>query len=37
MDFMLALGGDGTFLSLARVIQNRKIPILGIHLGTWDF
>jgi NAD+ kinase len=37
MDFMLALGGDGTFLSLARTIQNRKVPILGIHLGDLGF
>ena len=37
MDFMLALGGDGTFLSLVRFIQNRKIPILGIHLGDLGF
>ena len=37
MDFMLALGGDGTFLSLARVIQNRRVPILGIHLGDLGF
>jgi len=37
MDFMLALGGDGTFLSLARAIQNRGIPILGIHLGDLGF
>ena len=37
MDFMLALGGDGTFLSLARSIQNRSVPILGIHLGDLGF
>ena len=37
MDFMLALGGDGTFLSLVRAIQNRKVPMLGIHLGDLGF
>ena len=37
MDFMLALGGDGTFLSLVRAIQNRRVPILGIHLGDLGF
>ena len=37
MDFMLVLGGDGTFLSLARAIQNRAVPILGIHLGDLGF
>ena len=37
MDFMLVLGGDGTFLSLARMIENNNIPILGIHLGDLGF
>ncbi len=37
MDFMLVLGGDGTFLSLARAIQSRAVPILGIHLGDLGF
>ncbi|MEC9377248.1 MAG: NAD(+)/NADH kinase [Candidatus Neomarinimicrobiota bacterium] len=37
LDFMLVLGGDGTFLSMARAIQHRQIPILGIHLGDLGF
>ena len=37
LDFILALGGDGTFLSLARAIGNKSIPILGIHLGDLGF
>jgi len=37
LDFMLALGGDGTFLSLARAIEDRGTPILGIHLGDLGF
>ena len=37
LDFMLVLGGDGTFLSLARTIENNNIPILGIHLGDLGF
>ncbi len=37
LDFMLALGGDGTFLSLARAIGKENIPILGIHLGDLGF
>ena len=37
LDVMLALGGDGTFLSLARIIEDRETPILGIHLGDLGF
>ena len=37
LDFMLVLGGDGTFLSLARSMGNKSTPILGIHLGDLGF
>ncbi len=37
MDFVLTLGGDGTILSAARAVGNRKTPILGIHLGDLGF
>jgi NAD+ kinase len=36
-DFVLALGGDGTILSAARAIAERRVPILGIHLGDLGF
>ena len=37
LDFMLVLGGDGTFLSCARAVKHRGTPILGIHLGDLGF
>ena len=37
LDFLLALGGDGTMLSAARAVGNRNTPILGIHLGELGF
>ena len=37
IDFLLTLGGDGTILSAARAIGNRKTPILGVHVGELGF
>lgn len=37
LDFVIVLGGDGTFLSAARVVARAGIPILGINLGTLGF
>ncbi|MEO8210175.1 MAG: NAD(+)/NADH kinase [bacterium] len=36
-DYILSLGGDGTFLNTARIVGNKNIPILGINLGRLGF
>ena len=36
-DMVLALGGDGTIISAARVVGNSGVPIAGINLGGLGF
>lgn len=36
-DLMIAVGGDGTFLTAARAIAKHNIPLIGVNLGRLGF
>ena len=36
-DLLLVLGGDGTYLSAVRFAQSKKIPMLGVNMGSLGF
>ncbi len=37
IDIMLVLGGDGTFISAARLVVRNNVPVLGLNLGGLGF
>jgi NAD+ kinase len=37
IDFVFSLGGDGTVLFSARVVESKGIPILAVNLGAFGF
>jgi len=36
-DLIVVLGGDGTFLSITRLMRSRSIPVMGINMGQLGF
>lgn len=37
VDFVISMGGDGTFLKAASRVESKEVPIMGINMGRLGF
>lgn len=37
LDWVITLGGDGTYLGAVRMLEGRQTPILGVNMGSLGF
>ena len=37
LDLVIVLGGDGTYLEAVRMLNGKRVPILGINMGSLGF
>ena len=36
-DLIIVLGGDGTYLSIARLMKDESVPVMGVNMGQLGF
>ena len=37
LDYAIVIGGDGSFIEVARALRGRDVPILGVNMGTLGY